>query len=217
MIYDISRPLNDLLAVWPGDEPFSLTHSTDMEKGDLCTVGLLRSGLHCGTHVDAPFHFKADGKTIDELSLDIYCGIAAVVDAGLEELTSDLFESIDFTSVSRILVKTGIWNDNSVFPFEFPVLADGVPEYLSRHGVKLVGVDLPSVDKFNASVLKNHYALDAARIMIMESVDLSAVSPGVYELIALPLRIVGGDGSPVRAILRDLNVKEMEGNRRLGQ
>jgi arylformamidase len=97
------------------------------------------------------------------------------------------------------------------------VLSDDVPDFLGEKGVKLIGVDVPSVDRLSSKLLPIHHALDRNRILILESINLAGVPPGTYELIALPLRIVGADGSPVRAILRDLPVTIPEGNRMLGQ
>jgi arylformamidase len=218
MIYDISLPLSKSLARWPGDEPYNFSHSALMAEGATNNVGIIHGCVHFGTHIDAPYHFRADGATVEQLNLEVYCGVAAVVDAtGYEELTLDLFEEIDLAEAPRILIKTGAWKDHNVFPEAFPVLARGVPEFLGRAGVKLVGVDVPSVDKFGGETLVNHYGLDSWRVLIMESLDLSRITPGLYELIALPLKIVGGDGSMVRAVLRDLPVKAPEGNRTPGQ
>jgi arylformamidase len=103
--------------------------------------------------------------------------------------------------MSRLLVKTGRWSDSTVFPQKIPVLAADVPVWLQKNGVKLLGVDLPSVDDIDSKSLQNHHALSRAGIVIIESLDLSAVAPGVYNLAALPLKIAGADGAPVRAVL----------------
>jgi arylformamidase len=189
-----------------------------MDNGAMCNVGILHQSLHFGTHIDAPFHFLNDGVKVHELGLETYCGVAAVIDArGRKELKTDLFEDVDFNIVKRLLIRTGVWTDHSVFPTVFPVLAKGVPEYLGQNGVKLIGFDVPSVDRYGAERMVNHYALADQRIAILESVDLSRIEPGLYELFAFPLKIVGGDGSPVRAVLRDLAVTAPEGSRTLVQ
>ena len=102
---------------------------------------------------------------------------------------------------SRILLKTGVWPDNTVFPKKIPVIASDVAEWLQERGVRLIGLDLPSVDPIEAKILQNHHALARCGIAIVESLDLSAVDTGVYNLAALPLKIAGGDAAPLRAIL----------------
>jgi arylformamidase len=206
MIYDITLPMTVDLAYWPGDVPYEFSFSATMEGGSTNNIGVIHGSVHFGTHVDAPFHFERHGATIEELDLSTYCGPAAVVDAtGESEITAVVFDGVDFAMFKRVLVKTGAWASRDLFPADFPVLAKGVADFLKSQGVILLGVDVPSVDKFGAPVITNHYSLSAARIAIIESLDLSEVPAGTYELIALPLKIVGGDGSPVRAILRDLS------------
>jgi arylformamidase len=104
-------------------------------------------------------------------------------------------------SAPRLLLKTGVWKDSSVFPDWIPVMAPDVPAWLRARQVKLIGLDLPSVDPIDAKKLVNHHALAAAGIAIVESLDLSEVGAGTYHFSALPLRISGGDAGPVRAIL----------------
>ena len=101
----------------------------------------------------------------------------------------------------RLLLKTGVWRDSKIFPEWIPVIASDVAEWLGKRNVKLLGLDLPSVDPIEAKVLVNHHALAAAGIAIVESLDLSEIEAGTYHFSALPLRITGGDAAPVRAIL----------------
>ena len=104
-------------------------------------------------------------------------------------------------ATSRILVKTGRWTDSTLFPKQIPVIAADVPAWLQKNGVKLLGLDLPSVDEIDSKSLQNHHALAHAGIAIIESLDLSNVASGIYHLAALPLKIAGGDGAPMRAVL----------------
>jgi arylformamidase len=104
-------------------------------------------------------------------------------------------------ATSRLLVKTGRWSDSTVFPSRIPVITADVPGWLQKNGVKLLGLDLPSMDEIDSKSLQNHHALARAGIAIVESLDLSQVAPGIYNLAALPLKIAGGDGAPMRAIL----------------
>ena len=101
----------------------------------------------------------------------------------------------------RLLLKTGVWTDSKIFPDKIPVMASGVVDWLRDHKVRLLGLDLPSVDPIDAKKLSNHYALAAARIAIIESLDLSQIESGIYNFSALPLKITGSDAGPVRAVL----------------
>jgi len=209
-IFDISRPLFNGLAPWPGDTPFHFELKWKMTAGASVNVGAVEMGVHNGTHADAPFHFQNDGGRIDQMPLDIYLGDAVVVDLtkacsadSAHEITiADLESSVaDFAKAPRLLLKTGVWNDPTVFPERIPVLAPDVPKWLGGHKVKLLGLDVPSVDPIDSKTLDNHHALAAAGIAIVESLDLTAVEAGLYRFSALPLRIAGGDAAPVRAIL----------------
>ena len=209
-IFDISRPLNEDLAEWPGDAPFHFEFTKQIAKGDVVNLGKIDMSVHNGTHADGWFHFDSDAETIDRVPLENFLGRAVVVDlsqkfsSGTQREISivDLEEaSTPLKTAPRLLIKTGIWRDPTVFPDWIPVIAQDVPEWLKARGVKLIGLDLPSVDAIDAKVLRNHHALYAARIAIVESLDLSEIEPGIYNFTALPLKIIGGDGAPVRAIL----------------
>ena len=209
-IFDISRPLQNGLAPWPGDTAFHFELKWKMAEGATVNVGALTMGVHNGTHVDAPFHFQPGAATVEQMPLDIYLGDAAVVDLTerfcddktREILVADLESTSDaLVSAPRLLLKTGVWKNSNVFPEWFPVMAADVPEWLLKQKVKLVGLDLPSVDTIEAKVLVNHHALAAAGIAIVESLDLSDIGAGIYHFSALPLRIHGGDAAPARAIL----------------
>src|SRR5437773_10503271 len=104
-------------------------------------------------------------------------------------------------ATSRLLVKTGRWRDSTVFPNQIPVIAADVPAWLQKNGVKLLGLDLPSVDEVDSKSLQNHHALARAGIAIVESLELSDMAPGIYNFAGLPLKIAGADGAPMRAIL----------------
>jgi arylformamidase len=209
-IFDISRPLFNGLAPWPGDTAFHYELKWKMAEGATVNVGAVEMGVHNGTHADAPFHFQPDGITIDQVPLDTYVGDAVVADL-TEKFQSGLSAEIavaDIASCSgalegapRVLLKTGAWSDPGNFPEKIPVIATDVPAWLQSRKVKLLGLDLPSVDPIDAKVLANHHALAAAGIAIVESLDLSEVNAGIYHFSALPLRINGGDAAPVRAIL----------------
>lgn len=208
-IYDISVPVDARLAGWPGDTEYRLGWTCRIAEGSPVNLGEVAMSIHTGTHVDAPFHFADAGSTMDGMNLEAYIGPAIVLDCGeIERIgVGDIqiaLGGVDTRAVPRLLFKTGGWPDHSRFPESIPALSEDVPDWLGSRGVTLLGVDVPSVDMLDSKSLPIHVALGRNGIAILESVDLSAVPPGVYELIALPLRLVGADGSPVRAILRGI-------------
>lgn len=210
-MHDITRPLHHTTAPWPGDTAFAYRLTARMEDGAVVNVGALAMGTHNATHADAPFHYLPDGARMDALDPALFIGPALVVDvtnAGWsitrDALGDDFARRCKDEGITRLLLKTGAWPDSTRFPARIPTLAPDVPVWLGECGVRLIGLDVPSVDDIDSKTLPVHHALANAGILIIESLDLSAVAPGVYELIALPLRIVGGDASPVRAVLRAL-------------
>jgi arylformamidase len=210
-IWDISRTLSNDLAEWPGDEPCRFRLTREKAKGESVNLGAISMSVHNGTHADAQFHFDTKGESIEQAPLATYLGRATVVDLAQAFLDSeakhlitieDLRPSAEaIAATSRLLLKTGRWSDSRIFPDKIPVIAADVPGWLQKNGVKLLGLDLPSVDEIDSKSLQNHQALAAAGIAIVESLDLSDVAPGIYQLAALPLKIARGDGGPMRAIL----------------
>jgi arylformamidase len=210
-IWDISRTLSSDLAEWPGDEPCRFQLTREKTKGESVNLGAISMSVHNGTHADAQFHFDTNGESIEKAPLETYLGRATVVDLAQAFLDSkekhlitieDLRPSAEaIAATSRLLVKTGRWSDSTVFPNQIPVIAADVPAWLQKNGVKLLGMDLPSVDEIDSKSLQNHHALAHAGIAIVESLDLNDVASGIYQFAALPLKIAGGDGAPMRAIL----------------
>ncbi len=206
MLIDISRPLYPGSPHWPGDRPTAFHLNARIADGASCNVGELRLSVHNGTHADAPFHYNDRGATIDGLDLARFVGPARVIDArGRDALTVDLLADLsvaELAAAPRLLFRTDAWGDPDAFPAAWPLLDPALPAWLAARGVGLVGLDVPSVDELTSKDLPRHHRMDAAGLLILESLDLRAVAPGVYELIALPLRLRGADGSPVRAVLR---------------
>jgi arylformamidase len=210
-IWDISRTLWNDLAEWPGDEPFHFRLTKRIAEGQSVNLGAINTGVHNGTHADARFHFDANGGSIEKAPLEVYLGPAVVADLAGSFSQSKEKQLItiqdlqphaeEIAETSRLLVKTGRWSDSAVFPKQIPVIAADVPRWLQKNGVKLLGLDLPSVDEIDSKSLQNHHALAAAGIAIVESLDLGGVSSGIYNLAALPLKVAGGDGAPMRAVL----------------
>lgn len=213
-IFDITRTLSADLPPWPGDVAFRYQANGRIAKGSNVNSGSINMSLHNGTHGDARFHFDDNGWTMEQAQLETYFGPAVVVDlsdryaaapAGPRlpqvQLADLEYAAEELRSTGRLLLKTNVWRDPKVFPDPIPTLARGVPEWLQSLGVKLLGLDVPSVDEIDAKELVNHHAIGAAGISIVESLDLSSVAAGRYNFVALPLKIAGGDGSPLRAIL----------------
>jgi arylformamidase len=203
MIIDISRPIQNSTPTWPGDTPFDFELMWTKEASGSVNVGKLEMSTHTGTHIDAPFHVDSEGKKVHELDLSIYCGKAKVIHLqDVEVITAHELKKADLSETERLLIRTDSWDDPLRFPEEFSYFHPDAAAYLKEIGVKLIGVDVPSVDFMKSKELPAHHSFLEHSIFILEGLDLSAAEQGDYELIALPLPIVDGDGSPVRAILR---------------
>jgi arylformamidase len=204
-VLDITRPLTADIAVWPGDTPFSRLTQLDMRQGAPVNLTTLTLSSHTGTHVDAPYHFSPDGPTMEQVPPDIYLGPATVVT--LPKTDGPLFPAdfpdLDWSRVKRLLVHSPASAlPLTEFPQQFVYPSPELADFLGQHGVALFGSDAPSMDHVDSQTLPGHNALRRNGIAILEGLLLTAVPDGEYELIALPLKISGGDGSPVRAILR---------------
>ncbi|MBT2571839.1 arylformamidase [Planococcus sp. ISL-110] len=200
-IIDISMELSNDTPEWPGDMPFSYELSVTTKQSGSVNVGKLQSSTHIGTHVDAPFHYDDQGIQIHELPLDVYLSKAQVVDvSGLSKIHSSDLEPIE-KGITALLLKTVSWKDRSRFPEKWPVFDESIAEWMADHGVRLLGVDVPSVDPETSKELPMHHAMNRHQRFILEGIVLDDVAEGVYQLAALPLKIKGGEGSPVRAIL----------------
>lgn len=200
---DISQRLHNGIAEWPGDTPFS--YKVEFPKADTGSVniGKMTTSMHMGTHIDAPFHYDDEGMKVHELPIDVYIGKARVIDvSGLESVGRSDLEGFDFGGAERILLKTSSRPDPDVFPETFTFLRPDIGPLLKERGVRLIGVDTPSVDPEHSKTLDGHHSLHDNDVLILENIVLQEIEPGDYELIALPLPIEGGDGSPVRAVIR---------------
>jgi arylformamidase len=201
-IYDISIPLGPGVAVWPGDATFEQQWTFKRSDGASVNVSQVRMSVHTGTHTDAPLHFLDGGTAAADLPLEPYLGPARVVDVrGRPRIGRADVEGLDLSRTPRVLFRSDAWLDHRRFPETIPVMDADVPGYLTARGVILIGVDVPSVDALTSQDLPNHHALAAGGICILESLALARIPAGVYQLIALPLPLVGADGAPVRAVL----------------
>ena len=201
-LIDLSPPLSARLAVWPGDIPFRRTVRASFENGDPYLASSIETTLHAGAHADAPGHSTWGAGTIDLQPLEPYYGPCQVVRVsvpeggrvGPEELPAGL-------GAPRLLIRTDSFPGPERFGTRFAGLSPGLAPWLAERGVVLVGLDTPSVDPFDDPKLECHLALAERRIATLEGLVLRDVEPGLYTLIALPLRLEGADASPVRAVL----------------
>jgi arylformamidase len=205
-IYDVSVLITGDTPVWPGDR-FVLRKEEKIANGDVCNKSSMDIGSHIATHVDAPFHFEQEGMTIDQVPVDAFLGAARVVSfTEAEEIGLAEIESLSLSGVERILFKTSnsfLWEDNR-FHEDYVYLTPDACRALAEMKVKLVGVDYLSIEEYGPGSFESHHILLSRGIPLLEGLDLRGVEPGDYELAALPLKIAGGDGSPVRAVLREL-------------
>lgn len=206
VLIDISRPLSDSTAHWPGDTPFDFSLPTRRESGNGINVGAFKASTHFGTHLDAPFHFTDSTRTIDQLDLAVCYGEALIVDACGQSLIGP--ELLPDVLPKRVLLKTDAWLSSGEFPISIPALSLGAVHKLAAQSVTLVGLDVPSVDELDSHDLPIHHALYRAGITILESLFLKNVTPGIYLLAAFPLLIRGGDAAPTRAVLIQQETKK---------
>lgn len=202
-LIDISRRLQNGMPVWPGDTNFSFELSWTKEESGSVNVGKLTLSTHTGTHIDAPFHFDQNGIKVIDLDPNLYVGEARVIELlDVDCIKKSELEAFSLNGVRRLLIKTNSWKNDNAFPKRIPHIEKDVAEFLKENGIKLLGIDVPSVDPLDSKELVAHHALHENGIHILESIDLRGVSEGDYELIALPLPLTDADGSPVRAVLR---------------
>lgn len=205
MLYDISPVVSPSLGVWPGDTPASREVLQDLARGDSVTLSTLRATVHLGAHADAPLHYGLGAADIASRPLDLYVGPCEVIRVDVrrgERVTSGMLDAA--VTEPRVLFRTGTYPDPDAFSTDFAALAPELVDELHASGVRLVGIDTPSVDLMTSKDLPAHRRFLAHDMAILEGLVLDAVPPGRYELLALPLRLAGFDASPVRAVLRSL-------------
>lgn len=207
-IIDISQTLRPGMPVWPGDTPYEAFWAATLADTGSVNVGGVTMSLHSGTHADAPKHFRDGGLSPDSVDLDAYVGPAVVADLtrhGAAELCRGITAEMLVAALpdrfpDRLLCKTGTAPEGT-FPEAFAHFTTQAAELLAEGGVRLVGIDTPSVDHVEAKDLGAHNVFCDHGTAILENLELGKVLPGEYELIALPLKIAGMDASPVRAVL----------------
>lgn len=230
-LYDVTLPITDDLPVWPGDPSVSLVMSTSIAKGDKCNITNIQMGAHTGTHIDAPYHFLEDGATTDTIPIETFIGPCVVIEVDSEAcIEKKDFRKYDLTGHSRVLVKTRnseLWAEyektklrscevgklgfcstshlHNFSPSMFSYVSLGIDaaRYLVEMKTVLVGIDYLSIESFGSAGSPVHKLLLKNNITILEGLNLSGVKAGAYELLCLPLKLLGCEGAPARVILRD--------------
>lgn len=201
-IFDISQPVGRRTAVWPGDQPFELKWTLRRDGGDSVNVAAITLSVHTGTHTDGGYHVAEHGSRPADMRLDPFIGRALVVDArGYDVLDERVLASLDLSRIERLLLRTRDEVDATQFPHAFKAPTPSLARALVAAGVVLFGTDAPSVDDVDSKTLDAHHILADGGVATIENLVLSAVVPGEYTLIALPLKLEEADSSPVRAVL----------------
>lgn len=208
-LLDISIPLAEGAPVWPGDTAFTCGWTARRESGSSINLASLHGSAHAGTHADAPLHVESAWGGSETLPADAFVGDAVVVAlphgfAADGVIDARLLESLlaGATECARVLIRTGRSVAHGTFPDAWPTLDEHAAHWLVARGVRLLGVDAPSVDARRSTSLPVHHALFSAGAFVLENLALDGVVPGRYELLAQPLLVVGADAAPVRALLR---------------
>lgn len=206
-IIDITVTVSPQLPSWPGEPKLTTSLLRDMSRGHSCNVSRIEGGVHTGTHLDAPRHFIAGGVGVDQLALDILIGPARVAyfpDA--HAIDAALLEGLALPAgTTRLLLKTrnsALWNDpGHAFREDYVALTPEAAQWIVDHGIRLVGIDYLSIERFREPGHRTHKILLGAGVIAVEGLDLRRAAPGAYDLYCLPLKLAGADGAPVRAVL----------------
>ncbi len=210
-LWDITPVVDTATPVWPGDTPVGIERVWRMEAGSPVNVGRLTLSPHTGAHTDAPLHYDAEGAAIGAVPLDAYLGPCRVIHCiGATPVVTpeQMAGSLDGVP-PRVLLRTYQQAPTTTWDSAFCAVAPETIDLLAAHGVKLIGIDTPSLDPQESKTMDAHKRIRAHRMAILEGLVLDAIAPGDYELIALPLKFVTLDASPVRAVLRALPAADL--------
>jgi arylformamidase len=205
---DISIPMGPNTREWPGDQPFSCGWTMTLAGGGSVNLSAVTTSPHVGTHADAPLHVHDGWLASHELPLAAFAGRAIVctVDSSIDTIEPDDLRALPSRgTIERLLVRTQCSVATGTFPKRWPVLSVNTVQALLARGLRLLGVDAPSVDGRHSKTLDVHKALFSGGAFNLENLDLRAVEDGEYELIAYPILVEGVDAAPVRAVLRERN------------
>ena len=209
-IYDVTVPVSNELPTWPSDPGVEITDWRSFSTGDGVNVSMLNLGAHTGTHVDAPAHFIEGAAKVESLPLDALIGDAVVIELpeGAGVIDEDFVQRHYVPGTERVLFKTrnsAFWREaEPQFHTDFTYLDLPAAEWLVEQGIKLVGIDYLSIEKYASEKHETHLALLSRGVVILEGLNLTGIAPGKYEVICLPLRLRShhGDGAPARVVLR---------------
>lgn len=204
-IWDITPLITTDFPLWPGSIPLQRTLDCDIALGDVMTASNITATVHLGAHADAPSHYARDGRTIDECPLHYYLGPCQVIRPQVtygQPITKDIVKQK--LLAPRILFATSTFDYTKPFNEDFAAFDPEFFEFMAQNKVITVGIDGPSVDLFKDQTFPCHQLAYKYDMAILENLSLDKIPEGLYELIALPLKIKGFDASPVRAILRSL-------------
>jgi len=208
-IIDISVPMHSKMPMWPGSAGFRLTHTRQIRDGNSSNISKIEFDIHVGTHVDAPLHFRENGNPVEQLDLEVMVGPAVVADLmNLRNITADDLEALNLQiGIERLLLRTTnsrlLANGVNEFSEDFVALTADAAQWVVNNGIRLIGIDYLSIQRYSDDSL-THLILLSAGVIIVEGLNLLEVEAGHYELICLPLKIIGAEGAPSRAILRPL-------------
>jgi arylformamidase len=205
---DISLPISPASVVWPSASKPQLTRRLSIDRGDAVNDTDLFMNVHTGTHIDAPVHHLQHAWGADSAPLDAMIGEAFVIDlSGCQDIDAHALESAWPSNATRVLLKTRnskLWERrHAEFTPGYAALTENTGDWLVSRGVRLIGTDYLSIQRFSDSN-RVHKVLLGAGVVILEGLDLSAVNAGRYELLCLPLKLMGADGAPARAVLRKI-------------
>jgi arylformamidase len=202
MLIDISPTISSQTAVWPGDTPFSQRFLCRIDQGANIDLSTMQTTVHIGAHCDAPSHYRAGLDSIEKRDLSFYYGPCQIMTVNVERgqriYPTDLQTEI---IAPRVLFHTNSFPNPNHFNTDFNALSSELVAYAYDRGVRLIGLDTPSVDLFSCKALESHQAIADRDMAVLEGVVLEGVEDGLYVLMAFPLKIEGADASPVRAIL----------------
>lgn len=206
-LIDVTVPIDASVPVYPGNTPFTLEAIKRIARGDSSNVSTLHMSAHSGTHVDAPRHFFNDGPGSEGLPLEMLMGRTRVIEVSSRKgITPEDFTGIDLSEDIRLLIKTQnsrLWGSPE-FHADYVGVTGAAATFLVEHGVKVLGVDYLSVEVFKTPGAPAHHTLLGGGTIVIEGLNLRDVEPGTYDMVCLPLRIVGADGAPARVVLRAL-------------
>jgi len=212
-IIDISVPMHSDMPIWPGSVGLQIRRIKRLERGDPGNISRLDCDIHTGTHVDAPLHFIRDGDSIDQIPLDIFCGPAFIATLSqVDAITANDLIALSLPKgIKRFLLKTRnseLWKkEEQDFSPDYVALTADAARWVVNQGIRLIGVDYLSVQRYQDSP-ETHKILLRAKVIIVESLNLADVTSGWYELICLPLKLVGTEGALARAVLRSVTQGE---------